>query len=118
MQAMRVLRSLQCYAPFVRPMKFRAYNEATKRLGWRVEPEFKYLCRLAPVGLALDIGGNWGQSIYALERTAKPARTISFEPNPVLAARLENEFSSLARVEIRSCALGNVAGEFDLFVPQ
>jgi FkbM family methyltransferase len=99
-------------------MKFEAYNFATRTFGWRVESEFNYLSRLAPVDLALDIGGNWGQSILAFDRTAAPRRTISFEPNPILAERLLRGYAGKDRIEIQSCALGDIAGEFELYVPR
>ena len=112
------MRSLQCYAPFIRPLKFKAYNFATKSFGLHVEPEFKDLSRLPQVGLALDIGGNWGQSVHALKQTAAPGRIISFEPNPILAEKLRGEFKRNDNVEIQSCALGDSEGEFDLFIPR
>lgn len=114
----RHLRALQSRFPFIRPAKFEAYNLATRVFGWRVEPEFKLLARFAPVELALDVGGNWGQSIHALQRTARPRRVISFEPNPVLARRLEKRFRNNADVAIQRSALGEVPGTFDLFVPR
>ncbi|MDE2403618.1 MAG: FkbM family methyltransferase [Sphingomonadales bacterium] len=113
-----ILRSTQSAFPFIRPWKFEAYNFGTRHFGWHVEAEFRLLAGLAPVSLALDIGGNWGQSIHALQRLARPGRIISFEPNPVLAARLQRRFAGDAAVEIRNFALSNAAGEFTLHVPR
>lgn len=113
----RQLRSAQTHFPSIRAAKFSAYNWATRNLGWRVEPEFKLLDALAPCNLAIDIGANWGQSVYALKRHARPQKIISFEPNPQLAARLKHIFRADATVQIEPCALGNEAGEFSLYIP-
>lgn len=116
-QIKRHLRSAQTHFPGIRTAKFSAYNWATRNLGWRVEPEFKLLDAIAPCKLAIDIGANWGQSIYALKRHARPHKTVSFEPNPNLAARLESKFSDDPTVRIEPYALGDIAGEFELFLP-
>ena len=114
----RILRTLQTYAPGVRPLKFGLYNAMTRHLGWHVEIDFLLLSRLPSVALAVDIGGNWGQSIEALKRTAKPAKIVSFEPNPVLGARLERVYASDRGVQIERCGLGDTAGGFTLYVPK
>lgn len=116
-QIKRQLRSAQTHFPAIRTAKFSAYNWATRNLGWRVEPEFKLLGALAPCKLAIDIGGNWGQSIYALQRHARPQKTVSFEPNPQLAARLKNIFEGDTQVQVEACALGDTPGEFELYLP-
>lgn len=114
----RVLRTLQSYAPFIRPAKFAAYNMATRMLGWRIEPDFELLSRLESVGLVLDVGANWGQSIHAFKRTARPDRIVSFEPNPILGARLQRVMRGDPRVQIEQCALGEMPGRFELYVPR
>jgi FkbM family methyltransferase len=83
-----------------------------------MEPEFQLLCGLGRIALAIDVGGNWGQSIYAIKRTAKPGKIVSFEPNPILASRLAKRFSGDQSVEIRECALSNSAGRFNLYIPK
>ena len=118
MKLKSVLRSVQSTVPFIRPFKFEAYNFGTRHFGWPVEPEFRLLASLPPASLALDIGGNWGQSIHALKRLARPAKIISFEPNPVLASRLQRRFAGDGSVEIRACALSNAEGEFTLYMPR
>lgn len=118
MKLKSVLRSAQSTIPFIRPFKFEAYNFGTRYLGWPLEPEFRLLASLGPASLALDVGGNWGQSIYALKRTARPAKIISFEPNPVLAGRLQRRFANDGSVDIHGCALSNSRGEFTLYMPR
>lgn len=116
-QVKRQLRSAQTHFPWIRTAKSSAYNWATRNLGWRVEAEFKLLDALAPCELAIDIGANWGQSIYALQRHARPVKTVSFEPNPQLAARLGQIFNNDAKVQIESYALGDTPGAFELYLP-
>lgn len=114
----RILRTLQSSVPALRPLKFSTYNWATRALGWHVEPEFKLLSQLPPARLAIDIGGNWGQSIHALKRTARPEQIVSFEPNPVLADRLRSTFRRDPTVRIEAVGLGDAAGRFELHVPR
>ncbi|MFD6196145.1 FkbM family methyltransferase [Mycobacteriaceae bacterium NPDC060252] len=114
---MPALRLAQTYLPFLRPLKFGAYNMGTRLLGWRIDPEFHLLSRLGPTSEAVDIGGNWGQSICALQRTASPERIVSFEPNAVLAQRLIRRYESTT-VRIHACGLSDADGTFDLFVPR
>lgn len=113
-----VLRSLQSRMPFIRPLKFGLYNAATRSLGWHIEPEFKLLGRMAPITLAVDIGGNWGQSIWALRRIAKPSRIISFEPDAYLANRLRRTFANDPSVCIYACAIAERPGSFPLYTPK
>jgi FkbM family methyltransferase len=113
----RILRTLQTYAPGVRPLKFGLYNAMTRHLGWHVEIDFKLLSRLPKPALAVDIGGNWGQSIEALKRTARPGKIVSFEPNPVLGKRLSEVYANDEHVQIERCGLGDTSGGFTLYVP-
>lgn len=118
MPVMKYLRAAQSRFPAIRPAKFAAYNWATRTLGWRIEPEFRLLARFAPLRTAVDVGGNWGQSVYALKKTARPERIRTFEPNPVLSRRLQRAFADDAGVAVESCALGETPGAFELFVPR
>ena len=118
MSAVTRLRDLQSRFPAIRSAKFNAYNWGTRYLGRPLQREFKLFERAAPAMLAIDIGGNWGQSIWALKRCARARRIVSFEPNGVLARRLERRFAGDAGVRIESCALGDDEGRFELFVPQ
>jgi FkbM family methyltransferase len=113
-----IIRAAQSRVPWIRPAKFAAYNFAARQFGLHVEPEFRLLSKLSPAGLALDIGGNWGQSIIALQRMAKPSKIISFEPNPLLASRLVREFSAHKDVSVEQFALSDAAGSFTLYIPR
>jgi FkbM family methyltransferase len=114
----RQLRDLQTFAPGIRAAKFGLYNLASRRAGWFVEPEFKLLAAVAPVGLAIDIGGNWGQSVHALKRYARPDTLLSIEPNPALGQRLDRVFRSSAGVTIKQVALSDAPGQLTLHVPR
>ena len=114
----RHLRNAQTFFPQIRSLKFRAYNFGTRHFGWRVPEEFVLLRKLGRIDLVLDIGGNWGQSIYALKYSADPSRIISFEPNSDLASALSKRFHNDPAVHIINCALGDSEGSFDLFTPQ
>ncbi len=48
---------------------------------------------------------------------APTASIHAFEPNPILARRLERRFRSRPEVTIRTLSLGDEAGTFVLFVP-
>lgn len=113
----RELRNLQSLAPAVRTAKFSLYNFGTRSAGLFVEPEFKLLAHLRPVSLAIDIGGNWGQSVLALQRYAAPERIVTFEPNPELYRRLSARFRSDPSVQVENVGLGDAAGQFDLHIP-
>jgi len=113
-----VLRNAQTFLPFIRTAKFDTYNFLTRSFGLRLDPEFRFLERLPPARLAIDVGGNWGQSIHALKRTARAGKIISFEPNLVLADRLASKFASDASVQIENCGLAAEVGQFSLFVPR
>jgi FkbM family methyltransferase len=114
----RELREVQTFAPGLRWLKFSSYNFASRNLGLFVEPEFKLLAALAPINLALDIGGNWGQSVYALRRYARPRHLVTVEPNPVLGQRLSRMFSSDAGVTVKQVGLSDSTGEMMLHVPR
>lgn len=113
----RLFRTLQTYAPNVRSAKFGVYNFCTRHLGFPVEDDFRLLARLPQVSLAVDVGGNWGQSIEALRRFARPAQIISFEPNPELGRRLARRYASSADTRVVRTALSDGDGEMTLFVP-
>ncbi|MDT0507840.1 FkbM family methyltransferase [Novosphingobium sp. MMS21-SN21R] len=116
--ARRQLRDLQTHLPVLRSAKAAAYNAATRHLGLFADREFRLLARLAPVGLAIDIGGNWGQSVHALKRYARPARIVTIEPIPALARRLEAKFAGDSSVEVLDIALGPARGRQLLHIPK
>ncbi len=113
----RLLRTAQCYLPDMRAIRWACHNFAAERFGLLVDEDFTFLSRMAPVGLALDIGANWGQSIAALKGSVRPAKIVSFEPNPVLGARLARLYAGDPAVEVRREGLADAPGAFTLYVP-
>ena len=116
-QIKRVLKTGQTWFPWTRAGKFESYNFLTRSFGMHVEPEFRLLAELAPLKLAVDVGGNWGQSIEAFRYYGKPARIVCFEPNPPLAQRLHRMYDDDPAVDIRSIGLGSEDGVLPLHTP-
>lgn len=113
-----VIRSLQTRVPGLWDAKHDVYNWLTARFGVMMSAEFRLLSRLERVGLVLDIGGNHGQSIAAIQRCCDPSMIVSFEPITLLADRLERKFARPGRVRIECCALSNTDGELAFHVPR
>lgn len=116
--ARRQFRDLQTHFPPLASAKAAAYNLATRKFGLFTDPEFRLLARMAPIGLALDIGGNRGQSVHALQRYARPARIVTIEPIPALARQLQAEFAGDASVEVLDIALGHASARQPLYIPK
>ena len=114
----RYLRAAQTHFPFVLPLKFGTYNVCTARFGMFMDHDFRALARLQPVGLALDIGGNWGQSVHALRFCCKPRQIVTFEPNLELAGRLHRRFARDRSVKVETCALSHEEGTFRFYIPR
>ena len=113
----RHLRNLQSFLPWLRPLKFGYYNLAARRLGWHIDPHFRILEHLPDVTSAIDVGGNWGQSIHTIRRLRPEAQVTSFEPNPFLAERLAAMFRHDDHVQVRPCALSSQSGVMTLHIP-
>jgi FkbM family methyltransferase len=76
--------------------------------------------KLLPVAeheLVLDIGANHGQSIASIRLFRPACPLIAFEPNPVLAGKLQRHAKGDANLEIRPFGLGAETGSFRLFIP-
>jgi FkbM family methyltransferase len=113
-----ILRAAQSYAPFARSAKFELYILLTRYFGLKIEDEFHLLSKLDGVTLAIDIGGNWGQSVEALRRTCSPKKIVCIEPNPHLAKRLTARYRALKEITILENAISDVPGEHLLYVPR
>lgn len=80
-----------------------------------VEPEIRLVPQLCIAGTcSLDIGAHFGIYSYFMRRHS--AAVISFEPNPVLAARLRSILGS--RSDVRESALSNETGTALLTIPR
>lgn len=114
----RQFRDLQTHFPGTRAAKFAAFNLATRHLGLFADPEFRLLAKLPPLELALDIGGNWGQSVVALQRYARARRIVTVEPNPLLAEHLRRQFAGVGHVSVVEKGLGLAQGQHQIHVPR
>src|SRR5262245_27246839 len=112
-----ILRAAQSYVPFVRRAKFELYILLTRYAGFKIEYDFHLLSHLDAVGLAIDIGGNWGQSIEALRWTCRPQHIVSVEPNPYLSEILRSRYKAQPAITIMENAMSDEPGEHQLFVP-
>jgi FkbM family methyltransferase len=113
----RILKTAQTHLPWSRAIKFGAYNLLTRHLGAHVEPEFRLLAIFNGAEQAIDVGGNWGQSIEAIRRFANPASIFSFEPNPHLAARLDRIHRGDRGIQICSFGLAAEPATQTLYTP-
>lgn len=78
-----ILRAVQSYVPFTRRAKFEFYLRLTRHFGFKIEDDFRLLKHLDTVDLAIDIGGNWGQSIEALRWTCRPQVLSALSPTRI-----------------------------------
>lgn len=99
----------------------RPKDNATERQLWlhratEEEQEIDWLIgRLGPTSVFCDIGANCG--VYALSvRAGSGARVVAIEPNPVMAARLEENIAlnNLGGVTLAPFAIGAEAGVLTL----
>lgn len=113
-----VLRAVQSYFPFARRAKFELSIYLTRYFGLKIERDLRFLSHLDAVGLAIDIGGNWGQSIEALRWTCSPKQIVCFEPNPHLSGILSKRYRAKPGITILENGVSDRPGELDLFVPR
>lgn len=87
-----------------------------RRLGL-LEPELDwFIGAIAPGGLGIDAGANWG--IYARAMARVCARVAAFEPQPWCAATLRSYARVYApAVTVYETALSDVSGSATLYVP-
>ena len=115
----KAIRTAQNYVPFLAEAKNDFYHFTRSRLGRVHEGDFALLTHLPwdDGDLCLDIGANRGQSILAIRRFRPAANIVSFEPNPLIFARLQRRFGHLPGVTLHPFGLGSAPGRFPLFVP-
>jgi FkbM family methyltransferase len=113
-----MLRAAQSYVPFTRRAKFELYLHSTRYFGWKIDEDFRLLSHLDGVSLAVDIGGNWGQSIEALRWTCSPQRIVSIEPNPYLSRILKSRYKAHPEIAIVENAISDAPGEHELYIPR
>jgi FkbM family methyltransferase len=112
------VRTVQAALPGIWSHKHTLYNAATKYFGLMMDEEFKLLSRLGKIRLAIDIGGNLGQSIYAIKRCSNPEKIVSFEPIHELCQKMTADFFDDKSVEIKNVALSSQKTSISIFVPK
>ena len=90
----------------------------TRHFGFKIEDDFRLLKHLDTVDLAIDIGGNWGQSIEALRWTCRPQRIVSITQIPLLSGILRSRYKAQPEITILQNAISDAPGEHQLFVPR
>lgn len=65
----------------------------------------------------LDIGANRGQTIASFRLYDQSTPVVAFEPNSLLAARLNRTYSQDAVVTVHQFGLGADPGYFELWIP-
>lgn len=115
----KLARTAQTWFPALVDAKAQAQRLMRRCLRKPFEADFRAL-GLFPGSeqLCIDVGGNRGQSIDAIRLMARRPRIVSFEPNPLLAARLAARWRGRSDVRIETFALGAQPGRFQLHVPR
>lgn len=112
-------RTMQTHTPWVAEVKPGLQRMLSEWTGRPFEEDFNGLRLFREAGrLYLDVGANRGQSITAIRLTAKSPRIVSFEANPMLAAKLNYRLGHAKDIEIHLVGLGETEGEFNLHIPR
>lgn len=115
----KTIRAIQSRFPYLMEMKFSAQKIVRKSLNLPFEKDFQIIAslNLNEKNQILDIGANRGQSIDAIRIYNKDVKIISFEPNQILAARLNNNFACDVNLKINNFGLGEKIIKSPLFTP-
>jgi FkbM family methyltransferase len=115
----KLLRTLQANFPFLLDAKFAARSLVSRALRRPHDADFRALALFPDLdgALYLDLGANRGQSIEAILMFTRRSCIWSFEPNPLLCAKLRRRFHGQERVVIKDFGLGDQEGAFKLYVP-
>lgn len=113
------IRTGQTYFPWMLELKFDTQRALRRLRRSPFESEFKLLRHISfePGQQCIDVGANRGQSIDAIRLYLKEAEIVAFEPNPVLATRLERRFRGDRALQVHAEGLGHSRGEFRLYIP-
>jgi FkbM family methyltransferase len=114
-----LLRTAQTFFPGSVDLKYHLQRTVRRTLRRPFEKDFLGipLLGLPKSPLMLDIGANRGQSIDALRLVVPGCRIVAFEPNTVLADRLQRNYQHNHDVDIRSIGLGSEESENLLYLP-
>jgi FkbM family methyltransferase len=113
----KLIRTAHVYAPIGRDRKEAAQLALLRLLGRPHEEDFAALMCFREFGVLVDVGGNYGQSIWSMRLFCPNALIVSFEPNVLLADKIRRRYCADAHVQVKALGLSSKAGEFDLHVP-
>jgi FkbM family methyltransferase len=115
----KIIRTAQSELYFLKDAKDVFYYHSRRFLARPHEWEFKAL-RFIPdclPGCYLDVGANYGQSIESIKVVKSAARIWSFEPNPLLATRLQHRYRDRADITVLAYGLGEKDDAVPLIIP-
>lgn len=115
----KAMRAAQSRFPALADRKYQVQRLVRRARGRPFELDFLALRHLPcdDRSLLIDVGANRGQSVDAMLLTTSVGRVWSFEPNPLLARRLRDDYRRQPRVQIWQLALGSDAVRQTLYVP-
>ena len=114
----KLIRTLQSELPFLKNLKEEFRFHLDRSLRHPHEEDFKALALIPDAdGCYLDIGANHGQSILAIAIFKPDARIVSFEANPLLAAKLTRRYEGNPKVTVIAKGLSDRPGSLPLYVP-
>lgn len=119
MELKKAVRTAQTYAAPL--LELKTWSQRTYRELVRIPSDPSYQSfnsfPLAADRQFLDIGANRGQTIASFRLYQATYPVLAFEPNPLLAERLRQQFAHSDLTTIHPFGLGFEDGVFDLYVP-
>ncbi|MCX8995867.1 FkbM family methyltransferase [Rhizobiaceae bacterium BDR2-2] len=114
----KLLRTAQSEIPFIKALKENGVRHYRK---WLKRPHEKDFGILRLIDLAgreiIDVGANRGQSIEAIRVYNETVKICAFEPNVLLAKKIELRYRRDRNIKIVNAALGEKPGKFTLYTP-
>jgi FkbM family methyltransferase len=116
----KAFRSVQVFFPGVQDLRFRVQRSLRAVLKKPHEDDFDILGQVLSTKsdpLLLDIGANRGDAIQSMLMMCPAGKVIAFEPNPLLADKLQSLYGGTEAVTIVNAGLGDETNSFPLHVP-
>lgn len=115
----KLARTLVVRAPFLQDTTYAIKRSLRTSLGKLAEDDLRALSFFPGLSgrLLLDVGANRGQTADALLRMTRDCCIQLFEPNPLLCSKLRAQYGEESRISVNEFGLGEIAGEYVLYVP-
>lgn len=116
---LKFFRSIQVHFPFLQDLKFSTQRRLRTILDHTHEKEFELIKMFSNPSnnVFVDIGANRGDAIHSILMREPDASVVAFEPNGLLASKLNRLYGKDHRVRIHNCGLGDSSNSFELYVP-